>query len=259
MNIARSALGTLLLLLASGLGLPQAARGAEEPALVFAAASLANVLQAIGDGYVRQGGKRVRFSFDASSTLARQIEAGAPAQLFFSADTRWMDYLEQHHRIAPGSRRDLLGNALVLIAPRTSTVRLVIARDFPLRAALGTGRLALADPAAVPAGRYGRAALEHLGVWGSVAGQIAPAENVRAALEYVARGEAPLGIVYRTDALIEPRVRTVGEFPAASHPPIVYPVAATTTAGHVAMRFLSFLQGSAAGDIFRRYGFSVRR
>ena len=180
--------------------------------LVFAAASLKNALDAIGDDWRRETGKHATISYAASSTLAKQIENGAPADLFISADRDWMDFLEHSKLIDPKSRVDLLGNRLVLIAPKDSRVDLVIRRGFDLAAALGDSRLAMADPAAVPAGLYGKAALETLGVWSSVANRIAAAENVRAALLLVARGEAPLGIVYQTDAAAEPGVRIVATF-----------------------------------------------
>jgi molybdate transport system substrate-binding protein len=234
------------------------------PLLVFAAASLTEALQAIGPVYTRRTGQPVTFSFAASSTLARQVSAGAQADVFFSADTDWMDYLEAHHLIDPTSRRDIVGNRLALIAPSGSTVRLIIRKGFDLAGALGSsGRLALAEPDSVPAGRYARDALRSLEAWGSVAGRLIPAENVRAALEYVARGEAPLGIVYASDALIEPRVRVVALFPPDSHPRIRYPAAVVAPAhtgplrGRVAEAdaFVRFLASGEAQRIFHKYGF----
>src|SRR5205823_3284636 len=189
--------------------------------LVFAAASLKNVLDAINDAWRRETRKHATIAYAASSTLAKQIENGAPADLFISADRDWMDYLEQRKLIEPKSRTDLLGNRLVLIAPKDSRADFVIRPGFDIAGTLGGGRLAMADPAAVPAGFYGKAALETLGVWSSIANRIAAAENVRAALLLVARGEAPLGIVYQTDAAAEPGVRIVAAFPADTHPPIV--------------------------------------
>ncbi|OLD92829.1 MAG: molybdate ABC transporter substrate-binding protein [Alphaproteobacteria bacterium 13_1_20CM_4_65_11] len=192
------------------------------------------------------------------STLAKQIENGAPADLFISADPEWMDYLEQRKQIRPGSRSNLLGNSLVLVSPAGSTVPLTIAPGFPLAAALGDGRLAMADPAAVPAGMYGKAALEKLGVWPSVANRIAAAENVRAALLLVGRGEAPLGIVYGTDAAIEPRVRVIATFPPDTHPPIVYPIALTASSENPnAPALLAYLHGAAARAQFQKAGFTV--
>ena len=235
-----------------------AVRAETRPILVFAAASLKNALDAISEGWKRDTEKSVTVSYAASSTLAKQIENGAPADLFISADPDWMDYLQHRKLIKPESRSDLLGNSLVLIAPANSAVKLTIAPGFPLAAALGDGRLAMADPAAVPAGLYGKAALEKLGVWSSLASRIAAAENVRAALLLVARGEAPLGIVYRTDAAIEPGVRIVDTFPPDTHPPIVYPIALTASSDNPdAPSLLVFLRGAAARAQFRKAGFSL--
>jgi molybdate transport system substrate-binding protein len=233
-------------------------RAEAQPLLVFAAASLKNVLDEIDEAWRRETGKRAAISYGASSLLAKQIENGAPADLFMSADSDWMDYLETRKLIKPGSRSDLLGNTLVLIAPAGSAVKLTIAPDFGLAAALGDGRLAMADPAAVPAGRYGRAALAKLGVWDSVANRIAAAENVRAALLLVARGEAPLGIVYRTDAAVERGVRIVDTFPPDTHPPIVYPIALTSTStNRDAPALLVYLRGPEAHAQFHKAGFTV--
>jgi len=224
--------------------------------LVFAAASLTNALQEIGAAYEKSAAVRVKVSFDASSSLAHQIEAGAPADLFFSADTQWMDYLESRHLIQPATRRNVLGNRLVLIAPTASQIKLKIASHFPLAAALGQGRLAIADPDSVPAGRYARSALSTLGVWNEVADRLARAENVRAALAFVARSETPLGIVYSSDALVEKNVRVVDTFPANTHEPIVYPVALTTSAKGEAAGFLAYLLGPRAREVFVKYGFT---
>jgi molybdate transport system substrate-binding protein len=233
-------------------------RAAAQPLLVFAAASLKNALDEIAVAWWHGTGKGARISYAASSTLAKQIENGAPADLFISADSDWMDYLETRKLIKPETRSDLLGNRIVLIAPAGSAVKLTIAPGFGLAAALGDGRLAMADPAAVPAGRYGRAALEKLGVWGTVASRIAAAENVRAALLLVARGEAPLGIVYSTDAAVEPGVRIVDTFPRDSHPPIVYPIALTATSANPdAPALLVYLRGAAAHAQFQKAGFTV--
>jgi molybdate transport system substrate-binding protein len=224
--------------------------------LVFAAASLTDVLQQVGADYGRATGAAVRFSFGSTATLARQIESGARADLFVAADAQWMDYVEQRALLRRASRRDLLGNRLVLVAPAASTLRLAIEPGLPLRAVLGrTGRLALADPASVPAGKYAKAALTALGAWREVEDRIVVADNVRMALMYVARGEAPLGVVYLTDAMAEPRVRVVGEFPATTHPPIVYPAALTTSAGAGAADFLAYLSGPAARRRFEAAGF----
>jgi len=230
------------------------------PIVVFAAASLTDALQDVTAQAERLLGVTVKLSFAASSALARQIDNGAPADVFVSADTDWMDYLQTHARIEPGSRVDLLGNRLVLVAPAGSDARLKIGRDFPLAAALAGGRLAVGDPDAVPAGRYARAALTQLGVWDSVSGRLVRAENVRAALALVDRGEVPLGIVYRTDALIDKGVRIVDTFPAGSHPPIVYPVALLVGAKAGARDYLEYLRTPAATAVFSKYGFEpVRR
>lgn len=224
---------------------------------VFAAASLKDALDDAGRAYEARTGVKVRVSYAATSAIARQIEQGAPADIFISADSEWMDYLAQRRLIEPSSRRDLLGNRLALIAPAGSKVALRIGRGMPLGRALGDGRLAVAGPQ-VPAGKYARKALAALGVWSSVSQRVVDAENVRTALQYVARGEAPLGVVYETDARVEPRVRIVGTFPAFTHPPIVYPAAVTASSrGSDAARFLAFLSGREALEVFRRYGFSA--
>jgi len=224
---------------------------------VFAAASLSDALQQVGDAYKQETGKSVVFSFAASSALARQIEASSGADLFISADTDWMDYLDSRSLIARASRIDLLGNRLVLIAPSDSKIALAIAPHFDLAGALGNGRLALADPTGVPAGKYAKAALTSLGVWQAIEDKVVPAENVRVALAYVARGEAPLGIVYATDAQAEARVRIVGVFPEDSYPRIVYPAALTKDAKLEARAFLAYLSGARAKAIFEKMGFIV--
>ena len=227
------------------------------PLVVFAAASLTDALQRIGDDYTRATGVVVRLSFAASSALARQIESGADADVFLSADQQWMDYLESRGRIRRGTRRDLLGNRLVLVAPATSNIELRIGPRFPLRAALQGERLATGDPDSVPAGRYAKAALTSLGVWDEVADRLVGAENVRSALAFVARGEVPLGIVYETDARADKKVRVVDVFPATSHPPITYPVAATQSADAASLEFLAYLSGPAARATFEQLGFTV--
>jgi molybdate transport system substrate-binding protein len=189
--------------------------------------------------------------------LAKQIEAGAGADVFFSADRDWMDYLDKRGLLRSGTRVELLGNALVLIAPADSQVQLKIAPHFALLPALGEGRLACGDPDSVPAGLYARAALTQLGVWAEVAPRLARAENVRTALAYVARAETPLGIVYQTDAKAEKRVRVVDVFPPDTHPPIVYPAAETAAAQPQAAQYLDFLRAAGAQEIFARYGFSA--
>jgi molybdate transport system substrate-binding protein len=256
----RIVLGLLLSVTSVGLTAREAAVGSgavpEPTLLVFAAASLTDVLEETDRAFSAVSHISIKSSYAASSMLAKQIEAGARADVFLSADRAWMDDLQKRHLLREGSRVELLGNSLVLIAPADSAVQLVIAADFPLLQALNGGRLATADPDSVPAGLYARAALTHLGVWGALEPQLARAENVRAALAFVARGEAPLGIVYGTDARAEKRVRIVGTFPPESHPPIVYPVAATQRAQPQAARYLEFLQGDAAREIFARYGFT---
>ena len=226
---------------------------------VFAAASLTNVLQELGDGFTRQTSIPVRFSFAASSALARQIENGAPADVFFSADLEWMDYLQTRNLIQRDTRRDALGNRLVLIAPADSKINLKIEPRFPLTKALGTGRLATGDPDSVPVGRYAREALTTLGVWNDVADRMVRADSVRSALAFVDRGEAPLGIVYETDALIDKRVRVVDVFPANSHLPIVYPIALTNAARPNASRFVAYIRGPAGDVAFKAYGFAPLR
>ena len=229
---------------------------AQVPLAVLAAASLKEVMDAAAAAFTKAGGPRVRMSYAASSALARQIEAGAPADLFISADKDWMDYLAARGLIDPTQRYNLVTNHLALIAPKGSKVALRAAPGMALAAALGEGRLALAGPD-VPAGRYARAALEDLGVWPSVEARLAPADNVRGALLFVARGEAPLGIVYDTDAKADPRVRIVDLFPENGYPKIVYPAAVLKGSSNLAARrFLTFLRSPAGTSVFRRYGFT---
>ena len=228
--------------------------GAQQPVVVFAAASLKDALD---EAAIRAPVPAV-VSYASSSTLAKQIMNGAPAAIFISADLEWMDYLEQRDQLRKGSRRNLLGNQLVLIAPAASAAQATIKAGFALAPLLGPqGRLAVGDPTHVPAGMYAKSALETLGVWDRVKDRLAPAENVRAALALVARGEAPLGVVYATDAAAEPKVRVVGAFPEGSHPPIIYPVAITKAAkGERADRFLEFLDSATARGIFEKHGFT---
>ena len=226
--------------------------------VVFAAASLKEALDAAAAAYQKQGGEPAKISYAASSTLAKQIENGAPADLFVSADLDWMDYLQKRNLIRPATRKSLLGNRLVIVEPADARVSLAIATGFDLAGALHGGHLAMADPASVPAGKYGRAALEKLGVWDRVKAAVAPAENVRAALLFVSRKEAPLGIVYATDAAADPGVKVAGVFPEDTHPPIVYPIAVTATSTNpTASRLLAFLASPAARPIFEKYGFTV--
>jgi molybdate transport system substrate-binding protein len=246
------------------LGLVLSAGLAAGPALaagqtvtVFAAASLKNALDDVGAAYAAKTGNKAVMSYGASSALARQIEQGAPADVYVSADSDWMDYVAQKMLIVSGSRTDLLTNHLALIAPAASSVKLKIGPNMPIAAALGDGKLSMAG-ASVPAGKYGEASLRSLGVWDSVKDHVAPAENVRAALAFVAQGEAPLGIVYDTDAKVEPKVKIVGLFPDASHPKIVYPGAVVAASKNPeAAAFLTFLKGAEASAVFKKYGFIV--
>jgi molybdate transport system substrate-binding protein len=235
----------------------KAATAPTKPITVFAASSLTDALNKIGKNYEATTGRHVTLVFAASSALARQIEASAGADMFVSADTGWMDYLDRKGLVAHASRHNLLGNRLVLIAPAESKIAVKIAPHFDLSGALGAGRLAIADPDSVPAGKYGRQALTSLGVWNAVVDRLAPAENVRVALAYVARGETPLGIVYRTDAMNGPGVRIVDSFPDSTHAPIVYPVALTRDAKPDAAAFLAFLSSPEANGVFTKAGFSV--
>jgi molybdate transport system substrate-binding protein len=240
-----------------GLAAPQPARA--DDVVVFAAASLKDALDAINADWQKASGKHATISYAASSALAKQIEAAAPADVFISADLDWMDYVAKKSLIAPDTRHNLLGNSLVLIAPADSKAGDVdIAQGFPLAKLLNGGKLAMADPAAVPAGKYGKAALTKLGVWDAVSGSVAAAENVRACLLLVARGEAPYGIVYKTDAAIEPKVKIVGTFPADSVPPIIYPIALTASSKNPdAAAFSAYLSGPDATKQFEHYGFTV--
>ncbi len=226
-----------------------------KPVTVYAAASLTAVLQVLGPRFTAETGVPVTFSFAASSQLARQIESGAPAEVFVSADEAWMDYLEQRHLIQASSRTDVAGNRLVLIAAANSTLSLKISPHFQLLEAIGTGRLSIGDPLSVPIGRYAKAALTSLGVWVQVADHVLPAENARSALMYVERGEAPLGIVYETDAQSARGVRIIGTFPASTHPPIRYPAALTQQASANANRWLHYLQSTDAAHVFQAQGF----
>ena len=226
--------------------------------VVFAAASLKNALDDAAHSFEKQGGTPVKISYAASSQLAKQIESGAPADIFISADLAWMDYLQKRNLIEPASRRKLLGNRLVLVAPAGSGMKVDIKPDFDLVGLLKGGRLAMADPDTVPAGKYGKAALEKLGIWQSVAPHVAGAENVRAALLYVDRKETPLGIVYATDAAADPKVEIAAVFPEDTHPPIIYPAALTAASKNpAATKFLAFIESQAARPAFEKQGFTV--
>jgi molybdate transport system substrate-binding protein len=231
---------------------------AHEQITVFAAASLKNALDDVNAAFTKDTGIKVVASYEASSALAKQIEQGAPADVFISADLRWMDYVAERKLINPDTRANLLGNKLVLIAPADSKLGKVdISQGFDIAKLAGDGRIAVADVKAVPAGLYAKAALEKLGAWAAAEPKLAQAENVRATLAFVARGETPLGIVYETDAKIEPKVKTIGTFPDDSYPPVTYPVAATAdTKKPDVGRYFAFLRSPAAKAIFEKYGFS---
>ena len=236
---------------------PGGAHAQGETLLVFAAASMKNALDEVNAAYTKATGIRTTTSYAASSALMKQIENGAPADIFVSADTEWMDYGAEKKLVAEPSRLNLLGNRLVLIAPKDSTIKKVdLIPGVHLHGLIGDGRIATGDVNAVPVGRYAKAALEKLGIWSAVEPRMAMAENVRAALTLVARNEAPLGIVYATDAKAEPVVKVVGIFPEALHPPIVYPLAATATAKPAAAGYILFLRSQSARDIFERHGFA---
>jgi molybdate transport system substrate-binding protein len=227
---------------------------------VFAAASLKEALDDAARQFEAASGHKLSISYAGSNALAKQIESGAPADVFISADLEWMDYLDSRHLLKPGTRFNLLRNTLVLVAPAASNVSLKIAPNFALAAALGSRRLSMANPDSVPAGKYGKSALEYLGVWASVQDKVARGENVRAALAFVSRAEAPLGIVYNTDALADKGVKIVDVFPADSHPPIIYPAALTATStSPAAQAFLDFLRTPAAARTWEKYGFGLAK
>ncbi len=240
---------------------PQTAGAAEADVMVFAAASTTNAVTEIGELYASRKLGRVKTSFASSSTLAKQIESGAPADVYLSANKKWMDYLEEKKLLFKDSRTDLLSNRIVLIAKADSAIQAIeIAPGFRLIDKLGRdGRLSMGDPAHVPAGMYGQQALEALGCWNDVQKRVAPMKDVRAALALVERGETPLGLVYATDAAVSKKVRVIGTFPPDSHPPIVYPAAAVAEGrADAATGFLKFLKTPAARKIFEKYGFEVR-
>ena len=254
----KSILRAWLLLSACLFGLQSLAADSDKGITVFAAASLTNVLQDLGDAFTKDTSIPVRFSFAASSALARQIENGSRADMFFSADLEWMDYLQARNLIQPATRHDVMGNQLVLIAPLDSKVSLKIEPHFALAGAVGKSRLATGDPDSVPVGRYAHEALANLGVWDQVAARLVRADSVRSALAFVDRGEAALGIVYATDALIDKNVRVVAMFPPDSHMPIIYPVALTNGARADAAKFLDYIRGPAGDLAFKHYGFTPR-
>lgn len=248
---------SILLLLA----LPALAHAAQpRPITVFAAASLKESLDEAAAAWTRRSGQKVSISYAGSAALAKQIEQGAPADVFISADGEWMDYLQQRRLIDVDTRTNLVGNRLVVIAPADSALRTLALKPAAVRQALGDGRLAMAETTSVPAGRYGRQALTMLGLWDAVSGQLAQADNVRAAMAFVSRGEAPLGIVYATDAQAEARVRVVAAIPGRAHDVIVYPLARVAKTPPAATKgFLAFLRGDDAKAIFKRAGFLPSR
>ena len=235
---------------------PASAQG--QKLIIFAAASLKDALDEVNAAYQQENSQETATSYAASSTLAKQIEAAAPADVFISADLDWMDYLAKRNLIKPETRANLLGNRLVLIAPVNSPLNLAIGPNFSLAQALGNGRHAIWVGNGEPAGRYGKAALESLGVWSTIADRLAPAENVRAALALVARGETPLGIVYQTDAASDKDVKIVGIFPQDTHPPIIYPIAVVVSSTNpAALGYLAYLKSRAARPTFEKHGFTV--
>lgn len=253
---------TLMLVLISGVGLTfEQSMAAEQNLVVFAAASTTNAITEIGQRYAALKLGHITPSFASSSTLAKQIASGAPADVYLSANKKWMDFLEEKKAVASKTRFDLLGNRIVLIAPDTGAIKTIdVKKGLDLAALLGTGgRLSMGDPGHVPAGMYGKTALENLALWTQVETRLAPMKDVRAALVMVERAEAPLGLVYATDAAISKKVKIVGTFPLESHPPIVYPVAAVAGGRQAAAAaFLEFLKTPDARAIFEKYGFEVR-
>ena len=248
----------LLALIALGFAIAGSPAAAQERTLtVFAAASMKNALDDINAAFLKANGTKVTASYAASSALARQLEQGAPADVFASADVEWMDYSAKKKTIKDDTRLNLLGNKLVLIAPKDSKIdKADIGPGFNLAGLIGAGRIATGELTSVPVGKYAKGALEKLGIWASVQNRFAMADNVRAAMALVSRGEAVLGIVYETDAKVDPNVKIVGAFPADSHPPITYPVAATADAKPEAAAYLTFLRSNTAKTVFEQYGFT---
>lgn len=259
MNLSMKRRGLLSLALAAAAAPLGPARAQSGGLVIFAAASLKNALDEIAMSWSKESGKPMpRISYAASSTLAKQMEQGAPADLFISADLDWMNYVEKKDLIQADTRVNLLGNKIVLVAPKDSKLSIDVKPGFDLAKALGGGKLAMGSVDSVPAGKYGKAALEKLGAWNGVKDAIAQADSVRAALILVARGEAPLGIVYSTDAAAEPEVKIVGTFPADSHPPIIYPAAVTRESKSPDARpFLVLLKSNKARPAFEKQGFTV--
>jgi molybdate transport system substrate-binding protein len=259
--VMRRAFGRALLAVAAVLPLIASAvqPAAADDVVVFAAASLKNALDDVAGRYKAETGKSVSINHAASSALAKQIEEAAPADIFFSADLAWMDYLQERNLIVKDTRRTLLGNTLVLVAPADSKAAVTMGQGMDLAGLLGTdGHLAMANVDSVPAGKYGKASLEKLGVWSSVEKRVVQADNVRAALAFVAKGEAPLGIVYQTDANSEKAVKVIGIFPDDSHPAIVYPVALTAASRNPdGKQFLEFLESTKAKSAYEAQGFAI--
>ncbi|MFM9846306.1 MAG: molybdate ABC transporter substrate-binding protein [Hyphomicrobiaceae bacterium] len=256
--LGRIAMAAAMLLTWSAIQPPATAQNAPGDLVIFAAASLKNALDAANAQWQKETGKTAKISYAASSALAKQIEQGAPAQMFISADLDWMDYLAGKNLIKADTRSNFLGNRIVLAASIDKAQPIEIKPGFDLAKVLGDGRLSMANVVSVPAGKYGKAALEKLGAWGGVSGKIAQAENVRAALLLVSRGEAPAGIVYQTDAASDPSVAIIGTFPVDSHPPIIYPIALTANAEHPdATAFLAYLKSAKAKPFFEAQGFTV--
>jgi molybdate transport system substrate-binding protein len=247
----------IVALFAALVSAPQPAT-AQDTLTVFAAASMRNALDDVNAAFTKKAGVKVTASYAASSALAKQIAQGAPADAYISANVKWMSFLSGKKLVATGTRVDLLGNSLVLIAPKDSRLDTVkIEKGFDIAKLAGKDRIAVANTKAVPAGLYAKTALTSLGAWQTAEPKLAQAENVRATLAYVARGETPLGIVYSTDAKIEPRVKIIGTFPAGSHPAITYPVAGLAASKNTHVKaYLDFLQTQAAKTIFEKYGFS---
>ncbi len=252
-----SALAAAAFVLTAG-GLAQQAAAQGKDVIILAAASLKNALDDASADWTKQTGKATKISYAASSALAKQIESGAPADVFISADLDWMKYLSDKKLTKPDTQVNLLGNEIVLVAPKDSKVKIKIKKGFDLAKLIGDGKLAMGDFKAVPAGKYGKAALESLGVWSSVESKVAQAENVRAALKLVSTGEAPLGIVYATDANADKTVKVVGTFPEDPHPPIIYPIAQTADSKDKdTPAFLKCLQSAKAAKLFKAQGFTV--
>lgn len=249
---------SLSLMAASLAALPAPVQAQGNPPMIFAAASLKTALDAIAADWKKDTGKSATISYAASSTLARQIEQGAPADVFISADLEWMDWIQQRKLNKPETRQTLLGNTLVLIAPLDSTAKVKLASGFDLGGVLGNNRLSVGQVNSVPAGKYAKEALQNLGIWTGVENKLAQSESVRTALALVARGEAPLGIVYATDAKAEPKVKVIDTFPTSSHTPILYPVALTASSTNPdAAAFVAMLRTPAAAARFTAEGFTI--